>query len=139
MEYLSTSPEKTLNLAGDFGVRLQKGNLVSILGGLGSGKTIFVKGIAGSLGIPQDAVKSPTFALLNQYCGSRGILYHFDFYRLVCENAGYRFDWNEILSTGIAVVEWGEACPEQPDYTVKIDKLSGDERRIVIEGSHEPF
>jgi len=86
---------------------LQEGDIICLFGGLGSGKTIFTKGIAEGLGIPASEVISPTFVLLRQYrCGLLP-LYHFDFYRLGGHQEILDLGYEEYFyRDGVTVVEW---------------------------------
>ncbi|HHE40663.1 MAG TPA: tRNA (adenosine(37)-N6)-threonylcarbamoyltransferase complex ATPase subunit type 1 TsaE, partial [Candidatus Cloacimonetes bacterium] len=80
LEITSTSEKETSRIARDFANLLKGGDVVALIGELGSGKTFFVKKIAEELGF-DGYVSSPTFTILNIYEAST-YLYHFDFYRL---------------------------------------------------------
>ena len=115
------TPQETAALGAEFAGSLTKGAVVSLEGGLGAGKTQFVKGLAQGLACP-DAALSPSFALVHEYQGGRLPLLHFDFYRLrsaaELENAGY----HESLSEGILAVEWGDKFPEAlPEGTFHLE------------------
>ena len=89
---------------------LRSGNIVSLVGDLGTGKTVFVKGIARGLGIRvgTEEVVSPTFVLVKEY-PCKIPLYHIDLYRLDVISASDAFLIDEYLHRdGIACVEWGE-------------------------------
>ena len=80
--FVTRSMEETFQLAFTVGLFCNPTDVVALVGELGSGKTLFVQGLARGLGVPPDeAVVSPSFTLLNEYEG-RCPLYHFDFYRL---------------------------------------------------------
>ena len=112
------------------------GTVVAFFGGLGMGKTAFVRGMARTLS-PNAHVSSPTFALVNDYGGSPSLV-HFDMYRVT--------GWEDLDTTGfydyqdagaVLAVEWSEnveaALP--PDaIRVTFTRLSETERRIEIEG-----
>jgi tRNA threonylcarbamoyladenosine biosynthesis protein TsaE len=91
------------------GQLLEAGDIVCLSGELGSGKTVFTKGLARGLGVrPERAVRSPSFVLLQRYRG-RVPVYHADLYRLDgpmdIEDVGLR----EVLGgDGVAVIEWAE-------------------------------
>ncbi|MBE6202505.1 MAG: tRNA (adenosine(37)-N6)-threonylcarbamoyltransferase complex ATPase subunit type 1 TsaE [Rikenellaceae bacterium] len=101
---------------------------------MGAGKTTLISRIAALLGA-DDAVTSPTFAIVNQYEGSRTI-YHFDMYRIERIEEALDFGSEEYLSSGeLCLVEWPEKIEALlPDDTmvVKIEILSDTARRFVI-------
>lgn len=101
---------------------------------MGAGKTTLISCIARYLG-SEDDVTSPTFAIVNQYEGSRTI-YHFDMYRIERVEEALDFGSEEYLSSGeLCLVEWPEKIePLLPDDTmvVRIEILSDDARRFVI-------
>lgn len=106
-EMESCSMEKTIQYGEELGKKLKGGEVILLSGPLGSGKTIFTKGIALGLNI-EDIVTSPSFAIMCEYQGNFN-LYHFDFYRIddpvemeeLLQDYIYRTD-------GVVVVEWGE-------------------------------
>lgn len=118
---------------------------VALYGDLGVGKTAFVRGFA-SLIAPQALVRSPTFALVNEYRGKDISLFHFDMYRIESEDDLYSIGYDDYLSRrGICLVEWSENIPfalPSAYIEVTIEKTSidtPDERRITIkERSHLP-
>ena len=101
---------------------------------MGAGKTTLISRIAQLLGA-EDDVTSPTFAIVNQYEGSRTI-YHFDMYRIERWEEALDFGSEEYLSSGeLCLVEWPEKIePLLPEDTmvVKIEILSDTARRFVI-------
>ena len=101
---------------------------------MGAGKTTLISRIAAKLG-SQDDVTSPTFAIVNQYEGSRTV-YHFDMYRIERWEEALDFGSEEYLSSGeLCLVEWPEKIePLLPEDTmvVKIEVLSDTARRFVI-------
>jgi tRNA threonylcarbamoyladenosine biosynthesis protein TsaE len=135
MEYTTTTEQETEDLAETLAARLKPGDVLAFRGGLGAGKTAFVRGLARGLHV-SGQVSSPTFALVHEYGGAVP-LYHFDMYRVE--------DWPSLYSTGffdyldsggILAVEWSEnienALPEGT-ITVAIETLGGDTRRIIWE------
>jgi tRNA threonylcarbamoyladenosine biosynthesis protein TsaE len=104
---ISQSPEETRALGESLGQKLRPGDVVGLIGDLGAGKTLFVKGLARGLGIP-DRIHSPTFTLVNEYAADSNRLFHLDLYRL--ETPG------QILAAGlepylypdgaVTVIEW---------------------------------
>ena len=101
---------------------------------MGAGKTTLISRIAAALGC-EDDVTSPTFAIVNQYEGSRTV-YHFDMYRIERWEEALDFGSEEYLSSGeLCLVEWPEKIePLLPEDTmvVKIEILSDTARRFVI-------
>lgn len=90
------------------GSLLQTGDLVGLVGDLGSGKTTLVQGIAAGWG-SLDAVSSPTFVLVNVYRQRERVrLYHLDAYRLKDTKEAIDLDLEAMLSQGPMVVEWAE-------------------------------
>ena len=108
---LSKSMDETVQLGFDFAKRLQPKNIVALYGGMGSGKTTFVKGICAGLE-SADHVSSPTFTLINEYKGKCPI-YHFDFYRIDRFEEVLELGCDEYFySDGICLIEWPEKIPE---------------------------
>ncbi|MBN2070510.1 MAG: tRNA (adenosine(37)-N6)-threonylcarbamoyltransferase complex ATPase subunit type 1 TsaE [Candidatus Krumholzibacteriota bacterium] len=130
------SPDEMLELGERFGTIVPAGMAVSLEGGLGAGKTFFVKGVARGLLI-EDEVLSPTFILVEEYRGELP-LFHFDLYRLE--------DLSEVEGTGLfdavdgknlVVVEWGDRLPEGAlDFDISINiAVTGEKtRKVTIEG-----
>ena len=110
---------------------------VAMYGDLGVGKTAFVSGFAEVLA-PGKAVRSPTFALVNEYrvAGYRP-LFHFDMYRITSDDDLYSIGYDDYLDAGICLCEWCENIPDSlpPErVVVKIEKIPTDEnaRRVEI-------
>ena len=75
------SPAETKTIAALFAKKLKGGEIITLTGPLGAGKTVFVKGLARGLGIPEREVRSPSFVILIENRQGRLPLFHFDFYR----------------------------------------------------------
>lgn len=112
---------------------------VALYGDLGVGKTAFVRGFA-SVIAPAALVRSPTFALVNEYRGKTKPLFHFDMYRITGEDDLYSIGYDDYLARdGIALVEWSEnipyALPERylRVKIIKDDQENTDSRMITIE------
>ena len=108
------------------------GSVVALYGGLGMGKTAFVRGLAAGLGI-QAEVFSPTFALVHDYGGSPPLI-HFDMYRISGWEDLYTTGFFDYLEAGgILAVEWSEnienALPEQA-IRVTFSRISDNQRQI---------
>jgi tRNA threonylcarbamoyladenosine biosynthesis protein TsaE len=136
----SGSDEETINLGRIMGSLLREGDVVALVGELGSGKTWFTKGISKGLGLPEGiVVTSPSFALVNEYAGEV-TLYHIDIYRLESIAEFFSAGLEEYLyGHGVAVLEWADRWPEiLPDYRIKVEFaiLDDDRRQITLSGIH---
>ena len=113
---------------------------IALRGDLGVGKTAFVRGFASVLA-PDSAVRSPTFALVNEYRSrSRGRnVFHFDMYRITDEDDLYSIGYDDYLERGICVVEWSENIPyaipdEHLTLTIeKTDSATPDCRKLTLD------
>lgn len=115
------TPEETVCLGEEVSALLERGNIVSLEGPLGAGKTQLVKGIAAALGCVEEA-SSPSFTLVHEYSGGRFPLYHFDFYRLENVEELYGAGYDDCLAAGGVVVEWGDKFPEAlPPGTIRLN------------------
>ena len=106
---------------------------VALRGDLGAGKTEFTRGFA-SVASPGSTVKSPTYALVNEYKKGKIPIFHFDIYRLADEDDLYSTGYFDYLERGICLVEWFENIPEcLPDeyFEVIIDKINDGEARHI--------
>lgn len=128
----SESPEETQRAAAEIVADLEGGRVIALHGPLGSGKTVFVKGLARALGVTE-LVTSPSFSLVNEYEG-RIPLYHVDLYRLsgVTEVADLDLD-AYLYGPGVTVVEWAERAGELlPDDTLHVSiTLNEDQSRAI--------
>lgn len=111
------TPEDTLAAGRALAADLRAGDVLGLVGGLGAGKTHFVKGLAAGLGLDPDAVTSPTFTLLHEYraaAGARLPLFHSDFYRLETAAEAGTLGLEELLDEGggITAIEWADRFPE---------------------------
>lgn len=142
--YLNSS-EDTLKLGEIIGKSLNPGSIIALVGDLGAGKTVLVKGIAKGLGIDEEP-NSPTFVIMNYYEGPVP-LYHFDLYRLSDEDELLGIGYDEyFFGTGVCAVEWADRIEDIfPDHTInieiKIPESDSDDsvtkRVIKIEGNKE--
>jgi tRNA threonylcarbamoyladenosine biosynthesis protein TsaE len=131
----SASPEETERLGEALAGALRAGDLVSLLGPLGSGKTRFVVGLARGLGV-SGRVRSPSFGLVHEYPG-RELLIHADLYRLA-EREAESLGLDELLEQGVLVVEWGEKLPRslrRDSLEIRFTILSPERRSIAAAGS----
>jgi len=121
MEFFSRSAEQTRRVGMRLGGLLKIGDVVCLIGELGSGKTTLVQGIAAGWG-SLDPVSSPTYVLVNVYRQLDGKrLYHLDAYRLGSALEAIDLDLDFMLATGPLVVEWAERVQEAlPDERLKV-------------------
>lgn len=130
------APEETQRIAERLASMLEPGDIVTLSGDLGAGKTTFTQGLAKGLGV-EDSVGSPTFTLIREYDG-RIPLYHMDVYRLGEQAGAEDLGIDEYLyGDGVSVIEWAEyirsLLPE--DYLqVTIRKTGESDRQIIIVG-----
>jgi len=114
---------------------MQGGQLFAFYGQMGAGKTTLIKAICKELGV-QDEVNSPTFAIVNEYEGNNGAIYHFDFYRINRPEEALDFGLYDYFDSGkICLMEWPECIePLLPNDTIKIQIIIIDDntRQIKI-------
>ncbi len=131
----SSSPDQTVRLARRLARELAPGSVVALVGPLGSGKTLFVKGLARELGVSPSSAVSPTFTLINEY-GGKVPLIHVDLYRLEHPGEVAELGLEEYFEgPGIVAVEWAErALPLLPGntVTVRFERLGPRRRRISV-------
>ena len=139
--YESVSLADTENIAKIVAEKCKNGGFLALYGGMGAGKTSFVRGLVKALS-PEclDLVHSPTFAIVNEYRGSGMPIFHFDLYRLTDEDDLYSIGYDDYVEAdGYAIVEWSEnieyAIPEDAVY-ITIERVADDEnyRRITVRG-----
>jgi tRNA threonylcarbamoyladenosine biosynthesis protein TsaE len=121
----SRSPEETRILGAALAPMLLPGDVISLSGDLGAGKTVFVQGLAAALGVTA-RVTSPTFTIVHEYWGRYPII-HIDVYRLNSFQEVIDLGFEELLDPqAIMIVEWGEAvAPMLPPRYVDIDIRRG--------------
>jgi tRNA threonylcarbamoyladenosine biosynthesis protein TsaE len=138
IDLVTDHPEGTTAIGAALAALLRPGDVVSLTGDLGAGKTTFVQGAAHSLGV-DEAVLSPTFTLVREYRGSVPV-YHLDVYRLDRIQDVIDLGFEEILDQGgVVFIEWGDAVeallPEgylQVELTMRDDDVTG--RRLAVTG-----
>lgn len=135
----TNSPEETFALGQKLGEQAKAGQIYTLNGDLGVGKTVFTQGIARGLGITE-AVSSPTFTIVQVYEEGRMPFYHFDVYRIgdisEMDEVGYE---DCFYGEGVTLIEWSNMIEEiLPEHvkTVTIEKnleKGFDYRKITVE------
>ena len=136
----TNTPQETYAVGKKIGENAKPGQIYTLTGDLGVGKTVFTQGVAAGLGITE-AICRPTFTIIQEYESGRLPLYHFDVYRIgdieEMEEIGYD---DYFFGEGICLIEWAELIEEiLPDdrisITIEKDLAQGfDYRRITVEG-----
>ena len=137
MKQITNSPEETLDLGCKFGKKLKTGAVVALIGELGTGKTIFTKGIAKALGVKEyEYVNSPSFVIVKEYRSRRMPLYHFDLYRLKSNHDLDTVGYEEYFySKGVSVVEWADRAMDilpEGYISVKFRHRGRNKREIIV-------
>ena len=142
IQIITESLEETRALGRKIGSLLEAGTVVALTGDLGSGKTVFVQGLARGLDVPNDYyITSPTYTLVNEYPG-RYTFFHADLYRIEnpvdLEDIGL---YEMIDGDGVVAVEWADKLQKDlPSECIALHfEISGDESRkiIITEYGHE--
>lgn len=134
--YITKTREATIKLGEKLAGTLKGGQIVALIGELGSGKTTLTKGIAKGLGVKNSRyVNSPSFVIIKEYRGKKA-LYHFDIFRLDSvkdlDTIGYE---EYFYGNGICVVEWADKIKKllpKKYLEIKIKILKNNDREIKI-------
>jgi len=136
MVYESKSPQDTYNLGLKLGKQAKAGQVFTLCGDLGVGKTLFSQGLAAGLGITQP-VNSPTFTIIQEYDDGRLPLYHFDMYRIsdISEVDEIGFE-DYVYGQGVSLIEWANLIeeilpPKRTDIIIEKDIELGFEYRTI--------
>ena len=137
VDFISHSPEQTRRMGARLGQLLQPGQVLCLVGELGTGKTCLVQGIGQGLGIT-DQITSPTFTLVNEYPGTNLSLYHIDLYRIVDVKAAHTFGLDDYLyGDGICAIEWAERVEElwpEEYLLVTLRHINDSKRGLTLRG-----
>ena len=134
MKFISNSVEETIQIGVKLARKLKKGDVIALIGDLGSGKTILTKGIAEGLGVKNPRyVNSPTFVIIKEYKGKLP-LYHFDLYRLSRSTLLDAESYDEYFyDDGVTVIEWADKIRTLlPEKRIEVRlKAAGEEKRRI--------
>ena len=137
MKFTSKSEHDTYNLGKTLALQFKKGDVVLLEGELGAGKSVFIRGVAAGLGITEQ-IPSPTFTIVNEYCGNAVKINHFDFYRITDSYELYEIGFEDyIYSDAISFIEWpskGKDLLPNKFILIKIIIESSGKRVIIIDG-----
>ena len=132
------SPEETFAFGEELGKNARPGQVYTLIGDLGVGKTVLTQGIAKGLGI-DEAICSPTFTIVQEYHTGRMPFYHFDVYRIGCVEEMDEIGFDDyVYGEGLTMIEWANLIEEiLPDHFWQImiekDLEKGfDYRKITI-------
>jgi len=131
--FITKSLDETKELAAKIAEEISGGNVIALIGDLGTGKTAFAQGFAKAMGI-KEAVGSPTFKIVSVYEGAKTWLYHVDCYRLKNTQQFMNIGGEEYLApvTGITLIEWADIIKEiLPNNTIVINF-----KRIIGKSNH---
>jgi len=137
-EFISNSPDETITFGEELGKQLKGGEVISLVGPLGSGKTHLVKGIAAGCGAEECVknVNSPSFVIVNEYSGRLSI-YHIDCYRLnsTAEFEMLGFD-DYCRGDSVVLIEWADKVTSALEgidlIHIKMAHVDPTQRRIGI-------
>jgi len=134
--FISNSPAETEAIGRRLAEDVGTGSALALTGDLGSGKTVFVKGLVVGLGSSTD-VTSPTFTILHEYRGGRVTVYHFDFFRLEDRQSVARLGLDDyFFGDGVSVIEWADRFPEfipEQARWILFEIKSQNQRAITIQ------
>ncbi len=139
MTFESHSREETIKFAANLAAKSKPGDVYTLTGDLGDGKTVFAKGFAKGLGVTEP-VTSPTFTIVQEYLSGRLPFFHFDVYRIADSDEMEETGFYDYLDRGgVVLIEWAELIEDilpLPRTSIKIEKdLNGDDdyRLITVE------
>jgi len=135
--FQTASPEETVALGERLAGRLGVGDCVGLVGELGSGKTVLVRGIARGLGIADERlVSSPSYVLVQEYPGPVPV-FHVDLYRLpAAEGELAELGVGEMLADGVVLIEWADRAAEalpRPHWRIALHATGPDARQLTVQ------
>lgn len=138
MEITIDSMDGIREAARQFVGNMGDASVFAFYGGMGAGKTTFIKAICEELGV-EDVITSPTFAIVNEYRANETgeLIYHFDFYRIKKIEEVYDMGYEDYFYSGaLCFIEWPELIEELlPDdaVRVRIEEIEGGKRKVKSE------
>ena len=141
LELASASASETERVAAALAARLERGDLVTVAGELGAGKTTFVRGACRSLGVTAP-VTSPTFTIGHRYAGEEVDVSHLDLYRFASLTPAEWGDLEPYFGDAIVFVEWpeaGRATLPPARVAVSLEHVGEDRRLILLASDESPL
>ena len=136
MEIQIQSLDEIQRAAQQFISNMGDAKVFAFYGKMGSGKTTFIKAICEELGV-EDVITSPTFAIVNEYEGSNGTIFHFDFYRIEKLEEALDIGFYDYVDSGyLCIIEWPEKIEDLlPEETLvaRIEVLPDNSRAVYWE------
>lgn len=135
--YESHSIKETEEIAAKIAEKVKGGGFLALYGGMGAGKTSFVRGLVKAL-CPEclELVHSPTFAIVNEYRGRDISIFHFDLYRLTDEDDLYSTGFYDYIEQGgLTITEWSELFEDsvpKDALKLKIEHIGDNARRFTL-------
>jgi len=137
--FVTSSEEGTKEVGRQIGELLVPGSVVCLFGELGTGKTVFVKGLASALGIEENEITSASFVIVAEHYG-RIPLYHIDLYRINSPEELYTTGIEEYLpGDGITVIEWAERLEDPAECVIRVylREIDYNSREIIVSGDED--
>ncbi len=132
IEFISHSESETTDFAKSFADQLKCGDILALYGDLGTGKTVFSKGIINALTHKNTDVPSPTFTLVQSYDTPTCPIYHFDFYRLKTPEEAFEIGIEDYFNDGISLIEWPEKIGYLlPKKAIKIELSIQNDTHVI--------
>ncbi len=131
----NTSEAQTEAIAAAMADKAASGHIYLLEGNLGAGKSVFARAFIRRLCGAETEVPSPTFTLVQTYDSPKGLIWHFDLYRLNNPEEIYDIGWEEALSGGIVLVEWPSKLGSHKPAgakTISIETRDPESRTITI-------
>ena len=136
-EIILNFEQETIDFGKKIAQDLKIGDIIILIGELGSGKTKLTEGILTFFGL-QNEISSPTFTIVNEYDTKKFPIYHFDVYRLADSDEFLAMGGDEYFEKGVSIIEWGEIIEDVlPQKYTKItfsrDEENENKRIVLIE------